>query len=70
MWLSTRYTFAVSLQIMAVASFFSLIFITLFTEQSQRKLWLALDELRPKLLTAWAAVVAMATRLRASCSCF
>lgn len=63
--------FAVLLQIMAVASFFSLIFISLFTEQlSQRKMWLAPDELRPKLAAAWAVIVAIAARLRARCTCF
>lgn len=55
---------------MAVASFFSLIFISLFTEQlSQRKMWLAPDELRPKLAAAWAVIVAVAASLRVRCTC-
>lgn len=58
--------FPVFLQIMAVASFFSLIFISLFTEQlSQRKMWLAPGELRPKLAAAGAVIVAVAASLRA-----
>ena len=56
--------FAVLLQIMAVASFFSLIFISLFTEQlSQRKMWLAPGELRPKLAAAGAVAASLRARL-------